>query len=253
MTIIDVRGKNFDVDCVVLDKDGTLIDLNTIWGPRTKRWGKFLADAFPEQRGIDRAIFENVGYLPELSSIRSESPMAVASLESIITLAAGVLCQVGVPWHEAITISEKGARVTLMAPLDSEEINPIGDVSGTLNRFVGAQIKVVMVTSDDRSITCATLKHLGIDDLIHALVCGDDGMPNKPAPDAIEYISGQLGIPANRMVMVGDSLSDMKFGRNARVAGCVGVQNGGVVDVSLAAIADVVIESIEEISIDCIV
>lgn len=249
MAILNIGGKISNIDCIVFDKDGTLIELNAFWGHRTERWGKQLADYLPERAGIENSIFEIIGYAPELSQVLPESPLAVASMDSLYTLAAGVLCQHGMPWHEAKFIAEQCAKNTMGGLFDQDDVRPTGNVAGVLKRLRDARVRVAVVTSDDRIITSNTLASMGIENLVNILVCGDDDIPNKPAPDAICHISEQLDIPPDRIMMVGDTVSDMVFGKNAGVAGLVGIQYGVGENLYLAAHADIVIGSIDEIKI----
>ena len=186
-----------------------------------------------------------LGYLPERAQVRPESPLAVASFTSLFTLVAGVICQFGMPWHEARVFSEQCAQDTMLAAFDPTEIHPKGNVALVLHQLVQAGIQVALVTSDDRSMTENTLSLLGISEFVSIGICGDDPVPNKPAPEAIWQISAQLGIEPGRMMVVGDTVNDMRFAQNAGVAYRVGValnQNPA----SLEEQADVVVSSIDE-------
>lgn len=250
MTTITIFDRSYDIDCIVFDKDGTLIDLETFWGPRVEHWGGKLAELFPECSGIQESIFETIGYSPKENIILPESPLAVASIENLNILAAGALFQHGLPWHKAKLVVDRCAQNTLGGLFDPSDIHPIGDVAGALQIFAGAQITIAVVTSDDRKMTRDTLASMDIENLVNILVCGDDDIPNKPAPDAIWRISEILGIPSSRMIMIGDTVSDMEFGRNAGVAGLVGVHNGDGINSFLAAHADIVIDSIDKITVN---
>jgi phosphoglycolate phosphatase len=98
-------------------------------------------------------------------------------------------------------------------------------------------------------MTGAVLTILGIEDFVDFLICGDDDVPNKPAPDALWAIGRQLNIDASQMLMVGDTASDMVFGRNAGAAGCIGVRGGAGNLSALSQTADEVIDSIEAIRV----
>jgi phosphoglycolate phosphatase-like HAD superfamily hydrolase len=250
MPILSISGKKFDIDLIVFDKDGTLIDIDRFWGPRTERWVTKLAGTLPDIAGIEESIFDIIGYSPQLNQIRPESPLAVASMDSISTLAAGVLCQHGTPWHAAKRTANQFAQDTMMGPFNPEEISPIGDVSGTLASLSKSHFLLAVATSDEREMTGATLAYLGVEHLIDILVCGDDDIPNKPSPEGIWHISEALGVPPSRMLMVGDTVSDMVFGKNAGVAGLVGIYDGKEKDSPLAAHADVLVESIAMITVD---
>ena len=44
-----------------------------------------------------------------------------------------------------------------------------------------------------------------------------EGMPRKPAPDGVEYIMRQLGVPRARTLYVGDGDTDLRTAENARI------------------------------------
>jgi len=250
LTTITICERSFEIDCIVFDKDGTLIELSAFWRQRTVRWVKQLADLLIDHDGFENSVYEIIGYDPDQSQVLPESPLAVATMENIYTLAAGVLCQHGIPWHKAKQVAEQYAKNPMGGFFDPDDIHPRGNIAGLLQRLGDAQVQVAVVTSDDRMMTSKTLVYMGIDHLVNILVCGDDDIPNKPAPDAIWHISEQLDIPPDRMIMVGDTLSDMEFGKNAGVGGLVGIQYGRGENSFLAAHAEIIIDSIDKITID---
>ena len=83
-----------------------------------------------------------------------------------------------------------------------------------------------MATSDDRAPTEATLAGLGVAALVDAIVCADDGLPVKPAPDALLHLCRLLGVDAARTAMIGDSRADVAMGRAAGARLVVGVLSG---------------------------
>jgi len=78
------------------------------------------------------------------------------------------------------------------------------------------------------------------------MICGDDPVPNKPDPIAALSISKQLGISTSRMMMVGDSLTDMQFASNAGIAFRIGVASTPEKKSLLAPHADALVDSIDE-------
>ena len=75
--------------------------------------------------------------------------------------------------------------------------------------------RVAVATSDDRDPTERTLAALGLTDAIDALVCADDGVPVKPAPDMVLRLCAELGVRPGRTAVVGDSPADLRMGRAA--------------------------------------
>lgn len=249
MSIVSIHQREFNVDCIVFDKDGTLIDFNTLWGARILRWVEAIAAATELTDKHKKNLYFLLGYSPQREHVRPESPLAVASLETLYTLAAGVICQAGIPWHQALSCVISSAQDTSLDSFDPSEIQPKGDVVGLMRRLVQAGIHIAIVTSDDRHMTEATLEFLEVNELVSLVICGDDPIPNKPAPDALRLIATQLGIQPIRMMMVGDTTSDMQFAANAGVAFRIGIASTSRDSASFATHADTTITSIDEIKV----
>ncbi|MDT8304426.1 MAG: HAD family hydrolase [Anaerolineae bacterium] len=246
MALILAGSCRFDVDAVVFDKDGTLVDFATLWGARTVRWVETVAAAAGNP-AIAPSLYRLIGFDPQTRQVQPDGPLAVASTADIYSLAAAVLFQHGYGWHEGRPLAERAAAATMAAPPAPEEIQPIGDVAGTFRRLRAAGIKLAIATNDDRALTEATLVQLGIGGDVAVMACGDDPLPAKPHPAALHWIARELETTAARLVMVGDSANDMLAGRNAGVAGCVGILGGAGRRESLEALADVLIDGIDGI------
>jgi phosphoglycolate phosphatase len=106
---------------------------------------------------------------------------------------------------------------------------------------------VAVATSDDRDPTERTLAHLGLVDAIDALVCADDGIPVKPAPDMVLRLCAELGVEPGRTAVVGDSPADLRMGRAAGAGLVVGVLTGVGARSDLEPGADAVIGSVAEL------
>ncbi len=95
-------------------------------------------------------------------------------------------------------------------------IHPIGDV-GSLFRILKSNGYMIAVnTSDDRRVTEFTLNYLKLTQYVDMIVCGDDeGVLPKPHPWTAKKICSELQVEPSDVIMIGDSASDMKLGRNA--------------------------------------
>lgn len=243
MARVQIGDKFFETALIVFDKDGTLVDLHHMWGDMSMQWIDAMLEPLSQDRGIGEDLYRSLGYDPLARRIVANSPMAVACTQDLYAVAATVLCQHGHPWHEAIDIVRSAAKITIELPRP-DQIRPLGDVGGTIRRLAAAGIIVAIATSDDRAITEATLPILGIGDAVGLLVCGDDALPNKPDPAGLHFLSRQTRIAPSQIMMVGDTTSDMLFGKNAGVGCCVGIVHNGELGPDLA---DVLVSSIDEI------
>jgi len=249
MGTVIIGQQMFLVDCIIFDKDGTLIDFDLFWGPRTEKWVDAMAASLQLGDDFKNEVYELIGYSRLKNQVRFESPLAVASMDILYSLAGGVICQYGVPWFQARILAEDCANSTMSTELEMGEITPKGDLVGVMQQLTDAKISLALVTNDNRQMTEDTLAYLGISDFVGALVCGDDPIPNKPAPDGIWAITKQLSIPADRIMMIGDSLSDMQFADNAGAAFRIGITSDPEAAARLADRADAVITSVDELSV----
>jgi phosphoglycolate phosphatase-like HAD superfamily hydrolase len=104
----------------------------------------------------------------------------------------------------------------------------------------------VIATSDDRAPTVRTLAALGIDRLVDDVLCADDGIAGKPAPDMVHAACSRLGITPDRTAVVGDSPADVAMGRAAGAGLVIAVRTGVGTDADLTA-ADVVVDSVGDL------
>lgn len=249
MGTIYIGQKVFSVDCIIFDKDGTLIEFNHFWGPRTEQWVNAMAASLQLGDDFKNEMYDLIGYSLVNNQVRFESPLAVASMDIIYILAGAVISKYGVPWFQARVLAEDCAAFTMSANLKLGEIAPKGDLAGVMQQLRDAQISVAVVTNDDRQMTEKTLADLGIRDFVSIMVCGDDPVANKPAPDGIWAIAEQLSVTPDRIMMVGDSLSDMQFAENAGIAYRIGITSDQQAAAMLAARADAVISSVNDLNV----
>jgi len=249
MTVVSANGHLFDVSCIVFDKDGTLLDFDFTWGHRTATWVRTLAASAPGNKSQFEYFSQAIGYDWKNQTVLADGPIAVTTALKLMTLAAGALYQQGLPWHEAERLAVETIRQTMGPPMQAAEIRPVGDVIGTIKRFKKAGLLMAVATGDDRDPTESSLSLLGIAEDMEAVVCGDDPLPEKPDPAALLHLGIETGIPTSQMLMVGDSVNDMLTGRNAKVAGCIGISGSTGNPVELAAHADVVLSSIDQLAV----
>lgn len=249
MARLTIAGRTFDVDGIVFDKDGTLVDFDRLWAGKLKRAVNALIAECDGREGLVSPLLDTLGIDRKSGKVIAESPMAVSSLPKLGVIATTVLYQQGIPWHRAETLTRDIFMPIIDAPPGDDDLVPIGDVTGLLARFDAAGLRLAILTSDDRAPTLASLPMLGITHLIRATGCGDDPVPNKPHPDGLLAVAATLGLAPARLLMVGDSVTDMRTGRAAGVAGCIGVLSGTGTRDDLAAHGDVVITDIHDMLI----
>lgn len=247
MSKVVVNDRQYDVDLIAYDKDGTLLQLHHMWGGLAILWGKQLADVVAEPAALQAALYQTLGYDPAMKRVVANSPLAIASMDKLFNLTAVVLYQHGVGWVEAETLLRERLMPAFESFPPADLVQPLGDVAATIGRLAAHGVRTAVITTDSRRPALQAMPLLGIAEHVEILVCGDDPMPEKPAPDGLLHISRELGVAPSRMLIVGDSKSDMMCGQAAGVAGCIGVRGGAGALADLERYADTVISTIAEI------
>lgn len=249
MSLLQLGDLRFDADLIVFDKDGTLLDFEYMWGRLAEAWAKALT-ADRKGEDLEQELYHSWGYDPLRRQTISQSPLAIASKGQLQTIAAVVLYRRGVSWPEAEDRTRVAfQRVGVDLPV-TDLIRPLGDVAGLFTKLHGSDVRVAVVTTDQRPDTERTLQILGVDHLVDCLVCGDDGLAIKPAPDMLLAACKALGVEPNRTAVVGDTVADLLMAQRAG-AGCrAAVLTGAGDPVQLRAHADVVMGSMNDITVE---
>nr|ADI22867.1 predicted phosphatases [uncultured gamma proteobacterium HF0500_32L01] len=249
MAILKLRDCVFDTKVIVFDKDGTLIDFNTIWGSRMVSATESMVLACQGGDDLRSRIFHTVGYSLELNETLGCGPLATAPIVQLETIVATVLHQAGIRWDAAISLAAEHLTKKMVALPTTDEISPRADLTSLFQLLRDAKIRLAVATTDNRLLAEKCLEVIGIKSLVEQLLCGDDeNGPRKPDPAVLHRIAEFFDEPVNRLVMVGDTVSDLEM---AKTVGAVAVAiTGGAGSRSeLEQQADVVIDSLEEICV----
>jgi phosphoglycolate phosphatase len=245
--IVHFGNRPFDAGWVAFDKDGTLLDFEWMWGRLAEAWVDRLAGQ-AGQEVLRRELFRSMGYDPLRRRTEPQSPLAIATTTQIQTIVAGTLYREGASWPEAEDLARLAFETGQELPLASL-VRPAGDVAGLLAQLQAVGVRVAVVTTDLRAETQETLRLLGVDHLVDQLVCGDDGLPSKPAPEMLLAAAQGLGLDPAECAVVGDTLGDLWMAERAGAGLRVAVLTGAGDKALLAQHADAVLDSIDEIRV----
>ena len=227
---------------IIFDKGGTLIDFHGMWS----EWVTELACRLEGATGlpIRERLFRVMGFDPDSGRIAPDGRLVTTPMAGLRTLTVNLLCEAG--------LSQQASEVVVAdvwyAPDPVGQAHPLADLPGLFKCWRDNGLRIAVATVDDRAPTEATFAALGIASFVEALVCGDDGLPIKPAPDMVWAVCQATDVAPAQAVVVGDSVADLEMGRAAGVGLVVGVLSGVSPREMLSPHADVLLESAAELA-----
>jgi phosphoglycolate phosphatase len=227
-----VATRTFEVSAIAFDLDGTLLD----------------------------TVHDLAAAVNALLAERGLAPLPAAAIRGMIgkgmpTLVRRALARATGTVPDALGASEVAAALARYQAHYAEclgrETRPFPGLAEALDRLVAMGFPLAVVTNKASRFVRPHLERAAIAHCFAAVVGGDDLPAKKPEPAQLLHVAAKLGVPASRLLMVGDSANDAEA---ARAAGCPvllvpygynedrpvqEVDADGIVD-SLAAVADCV-------------
>jgi phosphoglycolate phosphatase len=232
--------KNFRAQAIIFDKDGTLIDFDAMWGG----WVAYLADQLHLVSGLNvrEALCIAMGYDDENKKVLAHGKLAATPMAQLYRLTVEVMQSLGLSLEEAGRVVEMGWYIPDPVILARQ----FTDTRALFSQLHGKGIRIGIATSDDRAPTQAMIEAFDIEEYISTMVCADDGIKAKPAPDMVLTICERMKVDPARVMVVGDTTADLKMARTAGAGMVVGVLSGVSSARDLVEYADVLIDSVDE-------
>jgi phosphoglycolate phosphatase len=219
-----------DPQLIMLDKDGTVIDIHHYWGSMIKERAGMVVDRWfvseRDQNKIQSALIDAMGVDLETGRLKPEGPVGIKSRPYIVSVAVEVVKKHGV------NVNEEEMEI-LFKNVDQKTAQDISSflrilpfVESFLQKCDDANIKLAIVTTDITERAKAALKALGIIGYFHFVVGGDQVESTKPSPDIANIVLRDSNIKTSKTVVIGDHLVDVKMGINCGAACNVGVLTG---------------------------
>jgi phosphoglycolate phosphatase-like HAD superfamily hydrolase len=231
--------KNFKPHAIIFDKDGTLIDFDAMWG----RWTLQLADRVQGSTGLDvrRALCQCYGYDSESHKILPDGKLTCTPMWRLQELMIEVVRSFGLGVTEASFAVAKAWHVPDPVTL----ARPFTDLQKLFINIHKLGIRIAVATTDDRDPTRAMLEAFDVKDLVTTMVCADDGIKAKPAPDMVTTICQRLQVDPGNVIVIGDTVADLQMARAAGAGYVIGVLSGVGSLTNLTPLADILIDTID--------
>jgi phosphoglycolate phosphatase-like HAD superfamily hydrolase len=229
------------IELIIFDKDGTLIEFHLMWGG----WLEELARRLETATGLALrdGLYPLLGVDPASGRVQAHGLMAATPMRRIRGVVEAYVAEAGA----GSTSAAAAVAGAWHAPDPVALARPVTDLRALFSRLRTRVPTFAVATSDDRGPTERTLAALGISGEFAALSCADDGRPTKPAPDPVLHLCGELKVAPDRTAVVGDAPADLRMARAAGAGRVIAVLTGVGDEGILEPLADVVLDSIEEL------
>lgn len=135
-------------------------------------------------------------------------------------------------------------KISILRGLD---ISPIEGIKELLFQLKTHAIPVGIASSSPRRFIKEVLKKFDLVDYFTCIVSGEEVPRGKPAPDVYIEAAKQLGVNAEKCVVIEDSRNGVIAAKNASMK-CIGYKNINSGNQNLSQ-ADIIVDSIKEINI----
>lgn len=232
---------------MIFDKDGTLVDFPSLWVPIVRARARFIVEEARANGALEPALLRAFGYDPDTGRIDPRGPLAMAPRTETAVIGATLLYGTGVPWEEAMAAVRRAYRRADEAVDPVRAARPVPGVEPALRRLSAAGAQLAVATTDTTAQATRGLTALGLADLFDAILGADAVSRSKPHPEMVHRLCERVGVAPREAVVVGDAVADLVMGREAGAALVVGILTGLGTEADLAAHADVVVGSLDQL------
>jgi phosphoglycolate phosphatase len=215
-----------------------------MWGGWADELGRRLDGA--TRRPVAGDVFATIGYDPATGHVRPGTPLAIATMAEIREVIAAIVRR----WCPNVAAARRAVDAAWFIPDPVVTAVALADLPTLFRRLRDSGRTIAVATTDDRAPTDLTLRALGIREDISALACGDDGIGVKPDPRMLLALCEVLRVEPGRTAIVGDTVADLTMGRAAGAGRVIGVLSGIDDRVRLEPLADLILPSIADLSLD---
>jgi phosphoglycolate phosphatase len=236
---------------IIFDKDGTLFDYAQVWAEvLTESISKaFIVLGKPDNKSAKKAMLRMLGIDSDGNTIAKG--LVFTHRKGKILFRFILFClyyrinalKAFKAYEENVRNSESLIKERLMTM----------DFSVQQNLF--AQLKehgyrIGVITSDTKSSTHLFLEQMGLDDKVDFISARDSGYKRKPDPEAFNAFCSLFKLESEAVAVVGDTGTDMQFGRNSKAGYCIAVLSGSNNKKLLLKKCDVLYEDISSLHND---
>jgi len=236
------------IQTVLFDKDGTLIDLPSIWLPWLYDIEAYLAQSKAAGKLGREELERAFGVQGEPPRIEPTGPLAMASIEESKTIVAYLLYRLGIAWDAAVLLAAESVGYANKRQTRSNTVRPVAGVKEFLQTLRAYGVKLGVLTADDTHKARQHLEVCGLLKYFDFVIGGDQVQNGKPHPDMAFLARDRYGIDLEETIYIGDTNADMELGKRAGVKASIGLVTQG--DAAVLRQADYIIHRYDQLAVE---
>lgn len=232
-----------EIKGLLFDKDGTLLEFHQMWLHVAQGAA---ADTLVSYAAENLHNIDNIALLAAIG-VHGEH------VDNHGLLASNPVEDTAEAWYQLLQLSSDKTRFShTVKQLFNKQVedNPalIQALPGVKDKLIALKaqgFKLGIATADSKDATLYSLMQAELHDLFDFVGYSDGDIAPKPAP-ALLHAFCQIGdLEPEQVIMFGDTVSDMKFGRNAGAC-TIGVLTGTASEDELQPYADITLYSVAD-------
>ncbi|WP_235680256.1 HAD family hydrolase [Paenibacillus albicereus] len=230
MALLLAGEKSFEVEAILFDKDGTLLEFSYTWGA----WTRHMQEGFTaplEAKGFPALPLAELGREWGISfgedgvasGYDRSGPLAAGTLAELLALLTACGYRRGLSWSEARVFAQEGLHRAEGLMQQKRPALALPGVPELLAACRTAGLPAAVVTADETTSAVQHLSWLGLDGYFAEIIGTDQVDRGKPYGDMVELACRRLGVDPARVAVVGDTNGDMRMARAAGAGAAIGL------------------------------
>lgn len=250
--MVDIQVNNqtiAEIQLIIFDKDGTLMDLYHYWSQMIGLRAEFICQKLGLDGRHQGGLLYEMGVDYRAGRLRPEGPVGIKKREVVLQTAADYLTSIGHPnnYNLCLDVFKEVDQVSLVNL--KEFIRPIDGANDLIDELFRNGCKMAIATTDMTERAKIAMEFLGFADKIDLVAGADMVINSKPDPEMIYMILDALDIDKTHAVMIGDAITDVQIGINADLRASIGVLTGFSSYEQLKAVTPYIIDSVGDIKL----
>ncbi len=194
---------------IAFDKDGTLLDNESFWMPVAENAVRLLIAKHKLDADCAEEMLSCVGAYDGI-----EGALWCGTYSDIARCFNQVLNELG----QTKKITREETADAFVQSIGCGRLVPVCEnIKEVFAELKSRNIRVVLITSDNKKMAEMCLKELGILEFFDRVYADDGINPSKPEPYHMNVFLKDFSLKPCEVLMVGDTLTDMEFAKNSGV------------------------------------